>query len=165
MAKSFSVRRIAGLFARIGLFAGIACALIWSMAASASSRANDSARIHWKPVDGAQLKLDGKPPLTWGVYQPDKKKESNLILVLLGHRYLALDTKTKLVYGVVPTDLHAAGKDFETDDLMQASRKVPSTEWILRDVGPAESIKLTLGDYGRVLEVQLPHMPDMRAFY
>jgi hypothetical protein len=35
----------------------------------------------------------------------------------------------------------------------------------MHDVGPAESIKLTLGDYGRVLEVQLPHMPDMRAFY
>jgi hypothetical protein len=26
-------------------------------------------------------------------------------------------------------------------------------------------IKLTLGDYGRALDVELPHMPDLRAFY
>jgi hypothetical protein len=25
--------------------------------------------------------------------------------------------------------------------------------------------KFTLGDYGRVLEVSLPHMPDLRPFY
>lgn len=127
--------------------------------------ADNSGRIHWKQVPAAQLKLDGKAPLTWNVYQPDKKKQSNLVLVLLGHRYLALDTKAKLVYAVFPDDLHAVGKDFETDDLLQASRTIPSTEWIVRDVGPAESIKLTLGDYGRVLEVQLPHMPDLRGLY
>jgi hypothetical protein len=143
----------------------LAGGLSFSLALSAFARGNDAGRIRWKPLDNAQLKLDGKPPLTWNVYQPDKKKQSNLILVLLGHRYLALDTKAKLVYAVFPADLHADGKDFETDDLMQPSRKIPSTEWIMRDVGPAESIKLTLGDYGRVLEVQLPHMPDLRAFY
>lgn len=130
--------------------------------------AGDSGRIHWKQLPDAQLKLDGKPPLAWNVYQPDKKKESNLILVLLGHRYLALDTKAKQVYVVFPNDLHAVGKDFETDGadgLMPASRLIPTTEWTFRDVGPAESIKVTLEDYGRVLEVDLPHMPDLRGLY
>jgi hypothetical protein len=143
----------------------LACLLAWSLALTPLARANDSGRIHWKRVDGAQLKLDGKPPLTWNVYQPDKKKQSNLILVLLGHRYLALDTKAKLVYAVAPSDLHAMGKDFETDDLLQAARKIPSGKWTARDIGPAESIQLTLGDYGSVLDVQLPHMPDLRPFY
>ena len=150
---------------RCSCVAVLACAASFSLAPSTSARANDSGRIHWKPVEGAQLKLDGKTPLTWNVYQPDKKKQSNLVLVLLGHRYLALDVKAKLVYGVAPTDLHAVGKDFETNDLLQPSRKVPSTKWTTRDIGPAESIQLTLGDYGSVLEVQLPHMPDLRPFY
>jgi hypothetical protein len=126
---------------------------------------NEAARIHWKQVPDAQVKLDGKTPLTWNVYQSNKKKESNLVLVLLGHRYLALDTKAKLVYSVQPGDLQADGKDFDSDNLMQASRTIPSTEWVERDIGPAESIKLKLGDYGRVLEVQLPHMPDLRGLY
>ena len=65
-------------------------------------------------------------------------------------------------YAVFPKDLQASGKDFETDNLMQPSRAIPSTEWTVRDIGPAESVKLTLGDYGRVLEIQLPHLWDLR---
>jgi len=121
--------------------------------------------IRWKPVELARVQLDGKTPLTWNIYQPDKKKQSNLVLVLLGHRYLALDFKAKQVYLVMPTDLHADGKNFESDDLMQPSRLIPTTDWVVRDVGPAEQIRMTLGDYKRVMEVQLPHMPDLRGLY
>jgi hypothetical protein len=32
-------------------------------------------------------------------------------------------------------------------------------------VGPAELIKLTLKDYNRLLQIELPHPPDLRAFY
>jgi hypothetical protein len=78
---------------------------------------------------------------------------------------LALDIKSKVVYEVPLGDLHADGKNFSSGDVMHASHEIPSTDWSERDVGPAEAIKLTLGDYGRVLEVQLPHMPDLRAFY
>jgi hypothetical protein len=42
---------------------------------------------------------------------------------------------------------------------------VPPKDWIERDVGPAERIKLTLNDYGRELEIMLPHPADLRAFY
>ncbi len=161
MQRDSTSRRVV----RLTLAIACACALIFSVALTTFARGDDSGRIRWKLLDMAQLKLDGKPPLKWSVYQPDKKKQSNLVLVLLGRRYLALDTKAKTVYAVIPSDLHADGKNVETNDVIQPSRKIPSSEWAMRDVGPAESIKLTLGDYGRVLEVQLPHMPDMRAFY
>jgi len=120
----------------------------------------------------AQLRLDDKAPLKWNVYQPDKKdnkkdkkKNSDLVLVLLGHRYLMLDTKARLVYMVPLSDLQAQGKDFESGDLAQPARLIPSTDWTQRDVGPAELFRLTLGDYGSILEVSLPHMPDLRPFY
>lgn len=161
MSDGFQLwRRHIALAVRLGMLVALGCAL-----SAASSAGGDSGRIHWKAVDGAILKLDGKPPLTWSVYQPDKKKRANLILILLGHRYLVLNTKTKTVYGVVPTDLHADGKDFQTDDLQASSKKIASRNWTMRDIGPAESIKLTLGDYGGVLDIQLPHMPDLRPFY
>lgn len=119
-------------------------------------------------MNEAQLKLDDKTPLAWNVYQPDKKdkkKYSDLILVLLGRRYLMLDIKAKLVYAVVPSDLQAQGTGFESDDLARPSGLIPTSEWSVRDVGPAELIRLTLGDYGRVLQVSLPHPPDLRPFY
>jgi hypothetical protein len=160
-----SVKRMPGSSRLLFVSSALAVFVFVVITLCAFAATDNSGRIHWKQLPDAQLKLDGKPPLTWNVYQPDKKKQSSLVLVLLGHRYLALDTKAKLVYVVFPNDLHAVGNDFETDDLMQDSRRIPSTEWIVRDVGPAESIKLTLGDYGRTLEVQLPHLPDLRGLY
>jgi hypothetical protein len=146
---------------------GSALLVCWALftAVAPASSGGDNGRIHWKQITQGQLKLDDKPPLTWNVYQPDKKKDANLVLVLLGRRYLMLDTKAKLVYEVSPAQLQAQGKDLESDNLALPARLIPSTDWTLRDVGPAESIRLTLGDYGRVLDVQLPHLPDMRAFY
>lgn len=130
----------------------------------------DSNAIHWVSVSEAQVKLDDKTPLAWNVYQPEKKnkkdkKDSNLALILLGHRYLLLDTRARAVYEVSRTDLKAQGANFDSDDLAQRSRAIPSADWSSRDVGPAEIIQLTLGDYGRVLQVSLPHAPDLRPFY
>ncbi len=141
-----------------------------SSAAGQPGATGDSGPIRWKSLEMAQLRLDDKTPLKWNVYQPEKKdkkdkKYSNLVLVLLGHRYLMLDSKARLVYLVPVADLHAQGADFESGDLAQESRVIPSTDWTDRDVGPAELIRLTLGDYGRVLEVSLPHMPGLRPFY
>lgn len=136
----------------IALFAG---------AISCAARADEPA-FHWKYVDGAQVKLDEKVPLTWNVYQPDKKKESNLVLVLLGRRYILLDTKAKLAYVVLIEDLHGQGQDFDSANLAIASHVIPSTAWSQRDIGPAEQIELTLEDYGRTLSVQLPHPLALR---
>jgi hypothetical protein len=128
-------------------------------------------RLHWKPVDQAQVKLDDKTPLAWNVYQPDKKdkksakKASNLVLLLIGHRYLMLNLEARLAYEVPQGSLQARGTDFESEDPPPEERLIPSTDWTLRDVGPAELIRLTLGDYGRALEVSLPHPPDLRPFY
>lgn len=129
------------------------------------------AQIRWKSVEMAQVRVDDKAPLKWNVYQPDKKsgkdkkRDAELILVLLGHRYVMLDTKARLVYVVPLSELHAQGQDFESGDLAQPNEVIPTTDWSRRDVGPAELYHLTLGDYGRALEVSLPHMPDLRAFY
>ena len=143
-----------------------------SSTAGQTGTSADSVRVHWKVLEMAQVRLDDKAPLKWNVYQPDKKdnkkdkkKDSDLVLVLLGHRYLMLDTKARLVYLVPVSDLQASGTDFESGDLAQDARLIPSTDWTQRDVGPAELFRFTLGDYGSVLEVSLPHMPDLRPFY
>jgi hypothetical protein len=140
-------------------------AMICAVAFVASAGAGDNELFLWKAVGRAQLKLEDKTPLSWNVYQTEKKKQTNLVLVQLGRRYLALDIKGKVAYYVFPSDLQPKGSDFESGDLFVRSRVMPTTAWKVRDVGPAEMIKLTLGDYGRALDVELPHMPDLRAFY
>jgi hypothetical protein len=128
--------------------------------------AGDGDRIHWKQLTNSQVKLDGKAPLSWNIYQPDKShKKSNVVLVLLGHRYLAVDFKLKVVYQVPQTDLVPQGNDFDSGDLFKQDRVVPSDMWTVRDVGPAEMIRFRLRDYGREVELLLRHTPDLRAFY
>jgi hypothetical protein len=140
------------------------CAI--SFAGAAASDPNDSGRILWKQVAGAHVQLDEKTPLMWNVFQPDKsQKKKSLVLVLLGRRYIALDTKAKVSYILLLTDLKAQGPDLESDDPASLGRVLPSADWIVRDVGPAELIKLTMQDYGRTLEVTLPHPIDLRPLF
>lgn len=147
---------------RTAMLATLLGLTLLAFAVAPRAHADDSASFRWKSVEGAQLRLDDKVPLTWNVYQLDKKKQSNLILVLLGRRYLLLDSKAKLVYLVLLTDLHADGPDLTTADLTNKDRLIPTTSWNTRDVGPAQQFQLTLGDYGRTLTVQLPHPLNLR---
>ena len=103
--------------------------------------------------------------LAFNVYQPEKKKDARFVLVLLGRRYIELDVKTKQAYSVPLTDLQKNGSDLESENFAVPTRLLATSDWTVRDVGPAEQIKLILGDYGRLLQVDLPHPPDMRAFY
>jgi hypothetical protein len=122
----------------------------------------DSTRILWKQVSQAQVKLDDKTPLTWNIYQPvkdksGKKKDPNLVLILLGHRYLFLNLKAKRVYEVELSDLQKTGQDVESGDLAVESRLIPTSSWASRNAGPVELYQVKLGDYDRVLQLSLPH--------
>lgn len=133
--------------------------------AGAGRARGEAERMRWKPVAIAQVKLDDKTPLAFNVYQPEKKKDLHFVLVLLGRRYIELDIRAKLAYSVPLADLHKNGNDLESENFAVPARLLASADWTVRDVGPSEQIKLTLGDYGRLLQVDLPHPPDMRAFY
>ncbi len=134
---------------------------VCALAACIGARAAD--KIVWKPVTDAQLKLDGRPVRSWNVYRVEKK--NNLILVQLGRRYLRLDTKERTVYELQPSELEAHGKDFQTHESAGQRKLVPSSDWVDRDVGTAQLVRVKLQDYGHVLEVQLPHLPDLRGLY
>jgi hypothetical protein len=156
------------LLPRLKRATAVAAGLALFVAASAPVRAGGSDKIQWEAVDGAQVKIDEKIPLTWNAYQvskKDKKKYGDLVLVLLGHRYILLDTKTKLAYEVEQSDLKKDGDNFESGDLRETSRQIPSIDWNMRDVGPEELIQVKLEDYGRQISVSIPHPPDLRAFY
>lgn len=113
----------------------------------------------------AQIKLNDKIPLAWNVFQTEKKKESNLVVILLGRRYVAFDIKARTAYAVTLTDLQPRGGDLESGNLFSQAKVLPTSDWSLRDVGPAELIKLKLSDYGTTLQLELPHPADLRGLY
>jgi hypothetical protein len=144
--------------------------LLVSAVGSPAVNADEPARIHWGSVSEAQVKIDQTTPLTWGIYQAQKKgkpdkKLSHLVLVLIGHRYLLVDLKAKQVYEVPLKELHAQGDGFDTGDLLASSRRLPISNWVWRNVGPADMYRVTLGDYGRMLQLTLPHVYLISPFY
>lgn len=136
-------------------------ALVLSLAARAAAR--DADKINWKPLEDAQLKLEGRPLRKWNVYASEKRK--NLVLIQLGRRYLVVDLKARAVYELPPSDVQQNGKDFQSEDPTASGKSLPTSEWLVRDVGPAELVRVKLGDYGRMVEIQLPHRPDLRWAY
>jgi hypothetical protein len=120
-------------------------------------------KFHWKPLSDAILKLSGRPVKTWNLYEGDKKGE--LLLVQLGKRVLILDLKARVIYAPPPTDFPeiSKGAEFESRGANNSDRQIPGTDWTRRDIGPAELVRVTLGDYGQTLELQIPHPIDFRG--
>ena len=118
--------------------------------------------IIWKPVDNAILEVSGrKPPKTWSILEDDKQKSR--VLVQLDNRYLMLDAKTKQVFEMSPSQIQPHGKNFQSADPSSLERALPSTDWDMRDLGPAERIEVLLTDDNTKLDVQLPHPLDLRV--
>jgi hypothetical protein len=144
-----------------GTRARLFCAILL-IAAGGSSRPASAGteRIAFKRQATAILKMDGKPVKFWEVYVAEKRGQ--LVLVQLGGRYLLLDTKEKVVLEIEPGAIQQKpkGNDVAWTRSPQSEKTIESAEWSLRSVGPAVAIKVRLSAEGRVLEIQLPRMPD-----
>jgi len=139
-------------------------ALLLSGLLAGAARAADD-RILWKPVEDAILRIDDRPAKTWNVYRPDKKDKSYLLLVELGRRFLLLDTREKEIFELVPEKIERKGKELLWREQDKPASPLPSTDWTIRDAGRTRRISARLEREGRVLDVQLPQMPDLRGLY
>jgi hypothetical protein len=151
-----------GLLKRDPLLRALLCCAILLFAAGGSPpcAAAEAEYIAFKRQATAILKMDGKPVKFWEVYVG--KKRGHLVLVQLGRRYLLLDTKEKDVLEIEPGAIRQKSKGNEVawTRSPQSEKKIESAEWSLRNVGPAVAIKVRLSTEGRMLEIQLPRMPD-----
>jgi hypothetical protein len=118
--------------------------------------------IIWKPDDRAILEVSGrKPPKNWSVFEDEKNKAR--VLVQLDNLYLVVDAKTKQVFEIAASQIQPHGKNFQSSDPSQTQRAVPSTDWDMRDLGPAERIEVRLTNDNTLLDVQIPHPLDLRV--
>jgi hypothetical protein len=151
-----------GLLQRDPFVRALMCCAILLFAAGGltPSAAAEAENIAFKRQATAILKMDGKPVKFWEVYVA--KKRGHLVLVQLGRRYLLLDTKEKAVLEIEPGAIQQKSKGNEVAWARspQSEKKIESAAWSLRSVGPAVAIKVRLSAEGRLLEIQLPRMPD-----
>lgn len=83
-------------------------------AAPASAQPQDDARVLWKPVQMALLRVDDRAPKNWHIYGAEKRKHS--LLVQIGGRFLLLAVQAKRVYEIAPRTLTRKGDTLEWND-------------------------------------------------
>lgn len=162
--------------------------LLAGLAGLAPATSQQQARVVWKPVAMALLRVDDAAPKNWQVYRSDRRK--NLLLVQIGARFLLADLQARRIYelsadtltrvkntlewadpGDAPADPSASvdatadARPASDQPAKPARRLLPSSDWSMRDVGPAMRIRFRLTEEGREFDVQFPIQPDLRQFY
>jgi hypothetical protein len=124
------------------------------------SRAADKERIVWKSIPNAILQVDSRAPKLWNVFQPGKKFDP--LLLQLGSRYLVIYVRNREVYEIKPEQLEHKGEDLLWRESDKAAKPLATSDWSIKDVGSASRILVKLADEGRVVNIEIPQMPDLR---
>jgi hypothetical protein len=125
-----------------------------------NSRAADKDKIVWKSMPDAILQVDSRAPKEWNVFQPGKKLDP--LLVQIGRRYLVVYVQKMEVYEIKPEQLEHKGDDLLWRESDKPEKPAATSDWSNKDVGSATRILLKLSGEGRMLNIELPHMPDVR---
>jgi hypothetical protein len=127
---------------------------------TATSHAANKEKIVWKPIPDAILQVDSRAPKVWNVFQAGKKFDP--LLLQLGSRYLVIYVHNMEVYEIKPEQFDHKGEDLLWRETDKPAKPVPTSDWSTKDVGSASRILLTLAGEGRVINIQIPQVPDLR---
>jgi hypothetical protein len=121
-------------------------------------------KVTWKRIPEAMLKVDNHAVKVWALYHVQKDKKEQRFLLQMGARYLLIDTKLRQVAEYDPATFEKKGETYEMPREAKGVKALPTEDWILRDVGTSYLIQTKLKEEGRVLELELPKLPDFRNF-
>ena len=117
-------------------------------------------KIVWKPIPDAILQIDARAPKLWNLFQAGKKFDP--LLLQLGSRYLVVYVRNKEIYEIKPEQLEHKGEDLLWRETDKPAKPIATSDWSTKDVGSAMRILVKLVDEGRILDIQIPQMPDLR---
>ena len=138
--------------------AGRLAALLLLIAAASSAAEKD--KIVWKSIPDAILQIDSRAPKIWNVFQAGKKTDP--LLLQIGYRYLVIYVHRMEVYEIKPEHLQHKGEDLVWREADKPAKPLASADWSTKDVGSASRVLLKLTDEGRVVDIQIPQIPDLR---
>jgi hypothetical protein len=120
-------------------------------------------KSEWKTVEGALVRIDDRAPKQWGLYHSGKKYDP--LLLQLGARVLVIYVRNQAVYELPPAKVEHKGEDLIWRESDKPEKPLATTDWTLRDVGSAQRIVVKLSEEGRLIDIQVPQMPDLRGLY
>ena len=109
------------------------------------------------------LRIDDQAPKIWNVYRTGKKADP--LLLQIGGRLLVFYIHNQEVYEIKPEQVDHKGADLLWREADKPEKPVPTSDWSARDVGSAWRIRVKLAAEGRMVDLQIPQLPDLRGLY
>jgi hypothetical protein len=117
-------------------------------------------KIDWKPIPDAILQIDAHPAKLWNLYRAGKK--SDPLLLQLGTRMLVIYVRNQAVYEIKPEQLEHKGEDLLWRETDKPEKPLATSDWATKDIGSAWRVQVKLSAEGRLLDIQIPQVPDLR---
>lgn len=124
------------------------------------SHSAEKDQIVWKAIPDAILQVDSRAPKIWNVFQSGKKFDP--LLLQLGSRYLVIYVRNMEVFEIKPEQLGHKGEDLLWRETDKPAKPLATSDWSTKDVGSAMRILVKLTSEGRIVDIQIPQVPDLR---
>jgi hypothetical protein len=125
---------------------------------SAGALAKDKP-LAFKPIERALLRVNDAPPKDWEVYRTGKKNEP--LLLQIGNRFLLLEINQHQVFALDPMNI-----EHKTGELLwslsdRPDKPLATSDWTVDDIGAAFVVKVKLQSENALVDLQLPHPPNV----
>jgi hypothetical protein len=116
--------------------------------------------VSWKTIDDAILRVNDEAVKDWSVYQTGKKRDP--LLLQIGNRFLLIEVQDRQVFEVDPSKIaRKSDAEVDWDPADRPSQPLATSDWKAGDIGAAMQIGTTIVSEKRVIDLQLPHPPDL----
>jgi hypothetical protein len=120
-------------------------------------------KVTWKPILDAVLRIDDRAPKQWSLFHAGKKYDP--LLLQLGSRVLVIYVRNQAVYEIPPAQVEHKGEGLLWRELDKPEKALATSDWSTRDIGSAWRVRVKLTEEGRLVDIQIPQMPDLRGLY
>ena len=116
--------------------------------------------VTWKPIKEALLRVNDQAVKNWNVY--DQNKKGDPLLLEMGNRLLLIQVHERKVFELPAANVEHKGAELVWDPPALPAEPLPTSNWLIKDVGFAYRIDFQLVSEKRLVDLQLPHPMDLR---
>ena len=142
----------------IGAFCAAEIAPSLRALVSAGAFAKDKP-LAFKSIENALLRVNDAPPKDWEVYRTGKKNEQ--LLLQIGNRFLLLEINQHVVFELDPAKIEHKTGELLWSPSDRPDKPLATTDWTVDDIGAAFVVKIRLQSENALVDLQLPHPPNV----
>jgi hypothetical protein len=129
-----------------------------AFAPSASAFGKDKP-LSWKPIEDALLRVNDAPPKEWAAYRTGKKNEP--LVLQIGGRFLLIQARSRQIFELDPSKIERKSGELLWALADRPAKPLATSQWVVDDIGAAFVIRVKLDSENALLDLQLPHPPDI----